>query len=303
MDITVMFEGKRVNAFDILALKNIPYRYYLALFSTILTVQEAFDLLCSLYEKEPWIFTSKDSAMSEIKKHYSSISQFCLVHKIKYDLFRRLISRNSHISLFNIFLLYLKEPYNIYEKYQNIYAGVSVEAICVYFQINSNTFYKLQEKYHSLPVILKMCLLYSYPKKFHSRLKEEAGSLWNLPYENIENLSYEEPFLECTKDYAKRCFMLDDALNAYYIVDFFENHWQEFFKEEISYLHRKREATFFKDYEKLKMLAQKKLLERFSITREELNECYQMLDENYVKATFSGQDVWVYKKKKIVSLS
>lgn len=366
-DIIVRYENKEVYAFRVLDHFHIDHKYYDELIKVNLTAQEAFDLLCNLYLKEPWIFTSNLPAQEEIRKHYQFINDFCFFHKIRYGYFNKLMLSNPDLSLFELLKKYLSYNDLSLGSYKDFYCGVSVDAICTKFSLSKNKYSKCNKEEPFEKSILAL-LLSNYPEKYHeimsyvitmfidkprnefkvfleshSHLLEVCYYLFQLSKTNLgkDNIpvSFEEMFQQMLNnpDYYQKailyirnkvpnlsskrkkkflekhslcqeiwnCYLQYWAilahLNVCYIVDFFENGWAQFYGKEISYLHQRnaKMKSFIKDYEALKKFAQDELLQYFSMTREQLQKCYEMLEEDYERVTIADKSVFVYRRTKI----
>ncbi len=291
--INVQYHGVTVNAYEVLYVLGIDFQIFQEISQKKPSCQEAFDLLISFHNSDPELLKSKLPAKDVILKYYLSINEFCIKHKIKNNAFSRLLNRNQSLSFGSILSKYLlcDEEYNY--TFKNVYCGVSMEAICVEFQINYKEFSKFFDR--SKPFEEQILFFYIMHLNIPKEVKADIAANISMLFEYQEKIvSLFFPKENIYSDVLHCCYELLDALNAYYIADYFKNGWLESYYR---YMATLKKTSLNKTRLPLEKEAYRQFLFlKYNYSEEEL----KMLEAEFYSDYTLVQDVWIYKRVKII---
>ncbi len=292
----VLYNNEWVNPYQVLDLLGINVRYLYAFCKGDSTLQEAFNNVIAFAKNEPFLLQSNSPARKEITKR-SSIIDFCMKHKIRYNTFCKLLKRKKNLSFIDLIESYLEicEEFINYN-YKNIYCGISIEAICIKYQINYSDFSKC---YDCSKPLKEQLLLFVFNKmNLSDEMKEQIipkiSLLWNAQLVEVAALFKDKRVCDKAMEYYKRIYDLQDALNAYYIIYYFEQDWIESYYNNLPRL--KELYPDISDLKNLKTVYRQALLNHYGYSEEELLKMKSFFYSDFVFVN----NVHIYKRSKMI---
>jgi len=182
--------------------------------------------------------------------------------------------------------------------------GISLDAICVKYQLNKKVVSSKIGEGLSLLEALDYGLLKTpiIPNAVAKKIMEIAPQIKAVSTESqmeslrkfycLDSLTYRYVLF-----YAKRYHEIEKAIKVYENVYLLEFGWEEQYGEEIQHLHASSK-NFAKDYQKLQRRAQKELLEQMNLTERELLNYYQNYYDCYQKNVQNDETYWTYSPMK-----
>lgn len=316
IDLAVIYRGKEINGYQFLKrLKPSFAQYYLQLIECDMKNQAAFDFILHNYiesEKDLNLAFAMETdtipAKEKIRKDYKNVKEFCLFYRIVYRSFFNILNKYPKANLLQVLTYYIRER-NFFTNVSsyNVVYGVTLEAICVKFQLDYSFCRNNYKKGMNFLEVLQQGLAVSpiFPRKISLILREISSQISSYSFDDfrafLENSNYSEEEKDYIIFYKYRYSKIQDALNVYSIVHFIEYEWEFLYRDEIRSLNQSHlnSVEFSIQYDYLKRNARKKLLEWMNLSEEDLKEYYQTFYCDYVPVTIGEESVWSYNRKRI----
>lgn len=294
----IVYNGVESQVFSLLKELGLDFASYRGYVLSGMNAQDAFNmtLLTSDKRKKNKVLLARN----KILEMYPSVKDFCIIYHIRYDSFLRLLSKYPQLDLTSILFEYMTLPHDRCNC-NYIVSGVSLEAICIHYQLNYDYCMKLLRSGFSVDDALLDALSHSVliPRKISGKFQEVLKEISVL--KEGRSLEIDSNIYPYVISYFQRKRDILDALNVYTIVNFFEHHWECLYGHDIKLLHQKflDPQLFFQAYRLFEDFMHFHLLKRFKISEEDFACYYEKYYCDYVRVNLEQESVWVYNRKKI----
>lgn len=302
-DDTVIYCGKEENIYTLLSRLEIDFHQYQTYALCGLTPQDAFHFALQYGQKR---YTQDVTpARESILKNYDSILRFCLAEHIVYHPFCDLLNSKSDLDLTSLLECYMnKESDGLREKY--VFYHVALHSICTKYQLHyKKCMFYLNHGYTFLESLDYGIITSYFPsKRISHRLNKLFPLFHNLSLSDLQHFlvetNIEAEVIPYILSFFHRKNEILDALNAYYIVDFFDQGWEEFYTKDIQKAHRSSNniMEFFEKYNVLKKKATNHFLKQFGLSEETLLSYQKDFFQDYIKVN-NDEPVWVYNRARV----
>ncbi len=299
----VNYRGQEVDAIEVLSCFQGGFQKFISALRRGMDEQKAFDLVMSIsYKKKK---DAKWNAKEEIAALDSSISTFASLFKIEESVLRKMLYQFPKDSLTEILNRYLKTPQS-FNKYSHTIYGVACRAICTQYRLNHRVFCKYKSHGASFQEAIHNAIITSplFSKDVSNTLKTLFPNFTSITVENIEKVSSQ---FSINDNFISEIIVLyylhakvQDALNAYCIIDYIENSWYILNKKTA---YNKESLEQFNNHSKLlKEKTRQYILDQYHLTKQDLEEIYNKFYYNYTEKEINFEKVWTYNRQRTKSL-
>ena len=302
----VNYRGQEVDAIEVLSCLQGGFQKFISALRRGMDEQKAFDLvmciLCKKKKDEKW------NAKEEIEELHSSIATFASLFKIEEYTLRKMLYKSPIVSLTEILNRYSKTSQS-FNKYSYTIYGVACRAICLQYRLNHRVFYKYKSHGASFQDAIHNAIITSrlFSQDVSTKLKILFPNFTSVTIENIEKvLSQFSPNDNFISEIIVLYYLhskVQDALNAYCIIDYIENSCHILNKEIIQTAYNNGSIEQFNNHSKLlKEKTRQYILDQYHLTKQDLEEIYNKFYYNYTEKEINFEKVWTYNRQRTKSL-